>query len=1166
MEIRLARRLLFCSGVLVLLLSTGTGVGADEPDSPTQIFLWSSRGPVAVQRDAQPTASGADSPWPERLLLELLKGPTPAEMEAGLETAIPEGTTLAELVEQPDGTVVVRLEMPLDAPPSLTHDSFEATVHQVGDTLRSLDWRDLRIEVREPDGSFVPLAEFLPEISVSRKTAVVGLAAPHTAQAVQSPAFGQGQPAGALAGKTVYVSAGHGWHWAYDGRCGCARWKTQRPAYPSGSSYDGPIIEDHNNAEAVNQYLLQYLWNSGAAVWPTRERDMNPAEVIVNNDAPAPGTGYTETGLWSTTSTAGTGYDGSDYRWADTVAGEPTASATWQASLPVDGRYGVYAWYKPGDNRAQKARYVVHHAGGDTTVTIDQRVHGSTWHYLGTYGFLADDDARVTLTNQSNAPGQAAIADAVRFGGGTFNDLTGTETGADYPPEKPWWEVASFYYTQKMGMEPALSDVTARPIYARWEHGGTGDDAVYVSWHTNGYNGTIRGTETYAHNGTGQPRTAGSLELRHAIHSQVIHDIRAGWDSEWADRGEKQANLGELRELWDDEDPTARMPGALIEIAFHDNPEDTDALKDPKFNMLVARALYKGIVKYYEQRDGVTLTLLPEPPKHVVVRNIGGGAVRVSWEPSPTDSQGLLGDPPIGYRVYTSTNGIGWSDGKLVTDGTTTTLTDLPKDEVVYVRVTAVNQGGESFSTETLATRVGDRTGILLVNGFTRLDNTLLIDDNDPIEGYNKRMLLDRMNRYDYVIQHTEAIPYPFDSAGSGAVDGGFVALDTYRLVDWILGEESYDDKTLNHEEQALLRDYLDGGGALFISGSEIGWDLYNLGDAASKEFFTRYLRAAFRGDNAETWEVAPVPGSIFDGLGSFRFDAPGMYRPDYPDQLGVSYDSVEALTYQGGRGGVAATQYADGCERVVTFGFPFETINPESRGTVMDRVLDFLDECLDLPGKATIISPLDGSAHNTAPAFEGSTPIYSREVERVEIQLGRRSDAHWWTGEEWADVDNSIWLTADGTTNWSYELPGDPEHLLDDTYVLQARTCADDGTCDTRPDQVEFIYDTIGPPSTNVITPTGGITLRAARVELQWQAVEQDSGSEIGYQVRINGREYTTSEPTYAVWLSGLGPHTWTVRVVDQAGNESEWDDEATFFLEQSHCWLPLVLREFDH
>jgi hypothetical protein len=335
------------------------------------------------------------------LLAALLAGPTEEERERGIWSAIPEGTAL-EALDTGDGcTVVVRLEMEPEALRAIDHESFEIIVHQVGWTLTPLEWCDLRIQVRDPStGTFVSLADFLPEISVPHKEvgppADEGALAP--AHVGQPPAFGQGQPRGALTGKTVYISAGHGWEWEYDGRCACYRWKTQRPPYPN-SPYVGPIIEDHNNAEAVNQYLLQYLWNAGAMVWPVRERDMNEAEVIVDNDAPGPGTGYFETGAWTTVEDSG--YEGGDYRQAETVAGPPIATAVWTATLPADGEYAVYVWYRSdSSDHAPDARYTVHHAGGETPVTVDQRYHGVTWHYIGTYGFRGGEEARVTLDNR----------------------------------------------------------------------------------------------------------------------------------------------------------------------------------------------------------------------------------------------------------------------------------------------------------------------------------------------------------------------------------------------------------------------------------------------------------------------------------------------------------------------------------------------------------------------------------------------------------------------------------------------------------------------------------------------------------------------------------------------------------------------------------------------
>ncbi len=1039
--------------VCISLMTFTASAAAQEP---TPICFWSAQGPVCVQRPVKTLTDGLN------LLTELLTGPTADERAQGLWSAIPEGTTLEKVDVSPDLTVLVRLDVPEDALQTLSHESFEGIVQQIGWTLEPLGWRDLRIYTRDPDsGEFVPLADFLPPIPAPRKATVL------SGEEIFSQSTNlEGQPQGALSGKTVYISAGHGWEW----NTNVNNWRTQRPPYPS-SPYVDPIIEDHNNAEAVNQYLLQYLRNAGAQVWPVRERDMNEAEVVVDNDSPAPGTGYSETGIWATASPTGTGYAGTDYRYTTTVTGTPTATAVWTTTLPADDEYAVYVWYRPGSNRAPDAHYTIHHAGGETLVTVDQRHHGITWHYVGTYGFRAGEVATITLSNLSSQAGQIVIADAVRFGGGTFDDLTGVETIAPYPPDKPWWEVCAFYYVQRMGVagDDLYGDVTARPIYARWEHAETGDDAVYVSWHTNGFIGyqeTASGTESYVHNGETMSRTEGSLELQHAIHTELVHDIQIGWDSAWIDRGEKQKNLGELRLLWDN-DASIRMPGALFEIAFHDHPDDTDALKEPHFNMLAARALYQGIVKYFEQRDGITLTELPEPPTHLAVQNASGGQVRVSWQPSPTDTVGLVGDAASGYRVYTSTDGLGWSNGAPVTGATAYTLTNLAPDSLLFIRVTATNNGGESLSTETLSVRTGDKAGVLLVNGFDRLNRTMTIPETDPVEGYNMRMFLDRMNRRDYVIQHGEVITYPFDSASNEAVTNGPSNLGDYALVDWILGEESTLDETLDATERTLIESFLGSGGALFLSGAEVGWHLdYQGGDPT---FYNDVLRADYAGDDAETYQVAPVTGSIFEGLDAFRFDAPGMYDADYPDLITPTNGSTAALSYSGGLEGTAAVQYdgAVGCERLVYFGFPFETIWPDQRPAVMERVLDFLGLCLPVSVETKIATPADGSVHHTIPSFGGTASADGMGVlDRVEVQIQRLSDGRYWvtgtagiTGSAWitgtAWSTSTTWMTATGTASWTYPLP----YLDNDDYRLYARAWTTGGEVDLSPDEVGFTY-----------------------------------------------------------------------------------------------------------
>ncbi|MBL7064659.1 MAG: fibronectin type III domain-containing protein [Anaerolineae bacterium] len=1126
--------------------------------------FWSEQGLVCVERAIRLGATGLD---PEMALEALLAGPTAEERARGLRSAIPEGTALegvevgslpgiGEWPGEGGRAFTVRLVLPDEPLVGLDGMAVEEMVEQIAATLEPLGWRDLRVEALDPaTHEFRSLADFLPPLPAPRK---------ETLPPPLSPPLGGmkgGKPQGALSGKTVYVSAGHGWQWN-----GYA-WRAQRPPYPN-PPYVGPIIEDHNNAEAVNQYLLAYLWNAGARVIPARERDMNGTGVVVDNDDPGPGTGYVETGNWTTATPAGTGYAGTDYRRAETADGTPTATAVWTAVLPADGRYAVYVWYRQGGTHTPDAHYVVHHAGGSTEVIVGQHVHGDTWHYVGTYGFRGGEEARVVLTNQSTVAGRVVVADAVRFGGGTFDDLTGIGTTAPHPPDKPWWEVAAYYYTQWMGLDPDdwpyFNDVVARPMYARWEHAGTGEDAIYVSWHTNGYSGyqwDFSGTVSYIHSGEGEDVTPGSAGLRHAVHAELVHDIRAGWDSGWRDLGERSRNLGELRELWDD-DAAVRMPGALIELAYHDHPDDTDALKEPRFNMLAARAVYQGIVKYFEQRDGVGLALLPEPPTHLAVQNVGAGQVRVSWHSSPTDATGLVGDAATGYRVYTSTDGLGWSNGVVVAT-TVYTLTGLSPEQLLFVRVTATNGGGESFPTETLGVRAGDETGVLLVNGFDRLSSAMLVPDYDPVEGYNLRMFLDRMNGYDYVVQHGEVISYPFDSASNEVVRDGAIDLSDYALVDWILGEESVANETLDDTERAFLTDFLRGGGALFLSGTEVGWHLDD--QEGDSDFYNSCLRADYAGDDAETYEVAPAPGSILEGLAPFRFDAPGMYDADRPDQMTPIGGSVAALIYGGGLMGTAAVQYADtagGCERLVYFGFPFETVWPDQRPAVMGRVLDFLDLCLATPANTKITTPADGSADSSVPPFGGIAGASDVAVQRVEVQVERGSDGRYWTGSDWALgsvwVPGTTWVTATGTVSWSYPLPS----LSDSGYYLRARARTTDGGVDPSPDEVFFTYDTTPPANAVLIAPADGSTVSLVTdVVLTWESVGSDGGSSLAYVVELDGQPYTTTQSTYVVSHISGGPHAWGVQVFDAAGNRSEWAT-GTFYVRRYDLWLSLVMR----
>jgi hypothetical protein len=803
----------------------------------------------------------------------------------------------------------------------------------------SAAWPHLRhfhILVKDPaNETYKPISSFLPALPPVPEKPFEGTRnqTTNTAAAGQPPAFGQAQPIGALTGKTIFLSQSHGWYWHSQ-----RGWTTQRETF-------NEIVEDFINAEAINQYLVQYLWNAGADVWTCRERDLSTHEIIVDNDQ---ADGYTETGAWETGSLPG--YGGS-YRFA-VASSEQTATATWRPDIPEDGHYAVYAWYVAGDNRATQARFEIGHAGGATIAPVNQKAHGSTWRYLGTYYFRAGTDGAITLSNASSGPGDVVIADAIRLGGGMGSIARGSVTSG-----KPRWEEAARYFAEYQGAPPAVydplttgednsDDVTARPRYSEWEQ-EPGEDSVYISWHTNGAlnPNTGTGTETYIHNTAPSP---GSALLQAVIHREIINDIRQGWDQDWRDRGIRSANFGEVRLL-------STMPGVLIELAFHDTTSpDALSLKEPNFRQLAARAIYQGIVKYFERRDQIDLTLLPEPPTHLAVRNTGPGEVTLAWRPPITDTVDLVGDQAARYKVYTSRDGKAFDNGMVIAD-TSLTLSNLTPGQVYYFRIAALNDGGESFPTETLAVRVsgtGSRSLILIVNGFDRLDRFALIPRNESAAlGVVKRMFLRRMNTYDYVIEHATAIDAfgaSFDSCSNEVVRDGDVILSEYQAVDWILGEESTLDETFDAPEQELVRQYLTGGGNLFVSGSEIAWDLDNRGGPDDRAFYQDVLKARYAGDDAQTYTIRGGEG-LFSGIGSFTIDnGSRRYDVDFPDQLVPVWPATANLVYVGGNEGIAALEFS-GQYKLVHLGFPFEAIiDTDIRRAVMERILTFFGTTRD--------------------------------------------------------------------------------------------------------------------------------------------------------------------------------------------------------------------------
>jgi MYXO-CTERM domain-containing protein len=735
---------------------------------------------------------------------------------------------------------------------------------------------------------------------------------------------------GTLTGKTVYVSAGHGWF--YTG----GAWRTQR-----GNTHD--LVEDFITIEGVDEYLIPYLQQMGAYVVPIREADRNPNLVVVDDpDAVLEGEvaelGSTDVG-WGAFAAPFSDEHLAPFQLggarAMTAAASETGRAVFPAAIPETGYYNVYVAYVQGPDRAVDAHVIVRHAGGESHLRIDQRRHGSTWMLLGRWYFEAGagpEHASVAVANDSAQPGAVISFDAVRFGGGMAGlSHDGTTTG------RAAYESAASASTQLLGAPPevydyfqddSIDDVVARPRFAAWEH-EDGEDAVYLSWHTNAPN-PGRGTLSIAYGNTYPccsglddfAGTAGSLELLDAVHGELIDDLRAGWDPSWRDAGKVTASLGELSPTHNPE-----MPAILVELAYHDTAADADALREPRFRQLAARAMAQGIAKYFAAKDGREVVLPPEPPSALRVENAGVGTLRVSWRPPAASPGG--GDPPTGYRVYLSEHGYGFDDGVAV-EGESFELVGLPRAALRFVRVAAVNAGGESTPTEVVGARLAasGAAPILVVGGFARLDASQMVRDEAALVGTVDRMWIDRMNDGTYAARHGQALAdagFAFDGATAEAVAQRDVDLAAYRALDWFAGEDGGALSVATRDE--LARFFL-AGGSLLVSGSELVSALDTSGTPDDPLFAHAQLHVSLGNDDAGTYDVLPLDGP-FAGLApiSFLDVGSGGYDADLPDVLVPGDGARPVLAYATGDAGAAAIGWDAGGSRGIVIGFPLELV-----------------------------------------------------------------------------------------------------------------------------------------------------------------------------------------------------------------------------------------------
>jgi len=341
----------------------------------------------------------------------------------------------------------------------------------------------------------------------------------------------------------------------------------------------------------------------------------------------------------------------------------------------------------------------------------------------------------------------------------------------------------------------------------------------------------------------------------------------------------------------------------------------------------------------------------PTPPRIQSVMNDSTNRITIRWYPNTEADL-------RGYRLYFSLNGTTWTlkDGEAVLGpGRASISYDNVLSGTIFFRLAAIDSAAPAN-----VSTFSDVYGVRLNSSPT---NALIVDGFDRIEASGSYHALD----HPFAMTHGQSMPHDFNTCSNEAVIEGLVSLQNYPIVIWMFGDESTADETFDINEQVLVKAYLQNGGKLFVSGSEIAWDLDRPSGPAQpdRDFLHDYLKARYAGDDANEYTVAGANGTVFAGV-SLRYGVIGEgspYDEDYPDYLtpepGASILLHYGSTSNPAYAGIGFTGLFPGGTQpggVVYLGFPFETITTKAtRDTVMRRVYQYFDLLTGLDGDGTL-------------------------------------------------------------------------------------------------------------------------------------------------------------------------------------------------------------------
>ncbi len=301
----------------------------------------------------------------------------------------------------------------------------------------------------------------------------------------------------------------------------------------------------------------------------------------------------------------------------------------------------------------------------------------------------------------------------------------------------------------------------------------------------------------------------------------------------------------------------------------------------------------------------------------------------------------------VGYRVYGSQDGENWSLLLNENECTTTYALLTLTGSIKYFRISSVKNDPPDYSESYWSNVLGSTFSssekkALIVDGFEREMGSWQATGNSFVTKYGNAV-------------HLNSIPF-VSIKNSQLLDGSF-SLTDFDYVFWILGDESTADETFNSAEQQLIKNYLEAGGNMFVSGSEIGWDLYYNGTAEDKHFYNNYLMADFVSDDAQSLSVVGVDSL---SLADCSFSIGQTYDEEYPDEINSINGSLICIRYSNNKG--AGIQYcgyfnnSNNLSKIIHLAFPLETTADESSfNSVILKAIYYFNNAVSSAGEETI-------------------------------------------------------------------------------------------------------------------------------------------------------------------------------------------------------------------